>query len=150
MNVKPAQKKHRGFRYCAGLVFSLRSIFVHDTPDHGNQPGEGWPPSHGNRTPAGISCSRPCHKQPDGSIIVRSGCHRTLQLPDCLFRMDLGRSSCLESSRILWSCSRGSADPGTKVPDDCVFSCQYPLKRNLSSPIGHFSGKNCTILENFF
>ena len=48
---------------------------------------------HGNQTPAGISCSRPCHKQPDESIIVRSGGHRTLQLPYCLFGMDVVRSS---------------------------------------------------------
>ena len=47
-----------------------------------------------------------------------------------------------ESSRILWSCSRGSADPGTKVPDECVFSCQCSPKRFLSSPIGLFFGKN--------
>ena len=32
----------------------------------------------------------------------------------------------------------GSADPGTKVPDECVFSCQCSLKRFLSSPIGLF------------
>ena len=108
---------------------------------------------HGTRTPAGISCSRPCHQQPDGSIIVRSGCHRTLQLPYCLFRMDTDRSS-LRSRRG----SSGHAHGGQPIPERKflmnVYSVVNVLRRDSSLHLSDsFSAKmnpDQKISFNFF
>ncbi len=104
---------------------------------------------HGTRTPAGISCSRPCHKQPDGSIIVRSGCHRTLQLPYCLFRMDTDRSS-LRSRRG----SSGHAHGGQPIPERKFLMNVYSVVniRQEKKPLpynGHFFAQMQGQSENF-
>ena len=134
----------------AGLLFSLRSIFVHDTPDHGNHSGEGWTPSmgieplQGSPAAAPVISSRTEVSLSAPGVIAHCSCHTAFSE-----WMLLALRITPLSSRILRSCSRGSADPGTKVPDECVFSCQCSLKIFLSSPIGHFLGKNCAVLENF-
>ena len=113
----------------AGLKTSLRSIFVHDTPDHGNQPGEGWPPSMG---------IEPLQGSPAAAPVISSRTEVSLSAPGviahCSFQTAFSEWMLFAlritpmSSRILRSCSRGSADPGTKVPDECVFSCKCSLK----------------------
>ena len=127
----------------AGLKTSLRSIFVHDTPDHGNRSGEGWPPSmgleplQGSPAAAPVISSRTEVSLSAPGVIAHCSCHTAFSE-----WMLLALRITPMSSRILRSCSRGSADPGTKVPDECVFSCQCSPKRFLSSPIGLFFSKN--------
>ena len=97
----------------------------------------GIEPLQGSPAAAPVISSRTEVSLSAPGVIAHCSCHTAFS--DWML---IARRITSMSSRILWSCSRGSADPGTKVPDECVFSCQCSPKRFLSSPIGLFFGKN--------